>query len=90
MAEITTPHEAPGRRHVYHLYSIQFESRARGARKEALLRSLVEEYGGRCWIQYVPACLSGVSRERGHRMGEYPVAEDIFRRKLISLSIGQP
>jgi len=59
-----------------------------GVDKNALLRPLVEEYGVRCWIQYVPVYLFSIFREQGHEVGECPIAENIFRRKLISLPIG--
>ena len=88
VAEITTPYEPAECRHVFHLYNIQFESGQLGVGKAALLQPLVEEYGVRCWIQYVPSYLLKVYRDRGHQVGECPVAEDIFRRKLISLPIG--
>ena len=71
----------------YHLYNIQFESDKLGVRKDALLRPLVEEYGVQCWIQYVPVYLFSILREQGHEVGECSVAEDIFRKKLISLPI---
>jgi dTDP-4-amino-4,6-dideoxygalactose transaminase len=32
--------------------------------------------------------LFSIFREQGHHLGECPVAEDIFRRKLISLPLG--
>lgn len=86
--EVTPPYEDPNCHHVYHLYNIQFESKKLGVGKDALLRPLVEEYGVRCWIQYVPVYLFGIFREKGHKVGECPVAEDIFRNKLISLPIG--
>jgi len=86
--EVTTPFEDPNGRHVFHLYNIQFESQKLGVGKEALLRPLWEEYGIECWIQYVPCYLLGVHRETGHKPGECPVAEEVFRRKLISLPIG--
>jgi len=86
--EITTPHEAPGCRHVYHLYNIQFESQNLGVGKEALLRPLIEEYGVQSYIQYVPVYLFSIFREQGNEVGECPVAEEIFRKKLISLPIG--
>ena len=86
--EVTTPYESPDCYHVYHLYNIQFESGKLGVGKEALLRPLLEEYGIQCWIQYVPCYLLGVHREKGHKPGECPVAEEVFRKKLISLPIG--
>jgi len=86
--EIVTPHADPDCRHVFHLYNIQFDSERLGVGKEALLRPLVEEYGVRCWIQYVPAYLFDVFREKGHKPGECPVAEEVFRKKLISIPIG--
>ncbi len=86
--EITTPYEDPNGYHVFHLYNIQFESKKLGVGKETLLRPLVEKYNIRCWIQYVPSYLFKIHREKGHRVGECPVAEDLFRHKLISLPIG--
>jgi len=86
--EVATPREDPNCRHVYHLYNIQFESQKLGVGKEALLRPLVEQCGIRCWIQYVPSYLLHVHREKGHEPGECPVAEEVFRKKLISLPIG--
>ncbi len=85
---ITVPYENPNCDHVYHLYNIQFESARFGTGKEALLRPLLEEYGIQCWIQYVPSYLFTIFREKGHKPGECPVAEDVFRRKLISIPIG--
>ena len=86
--EITTPYEDPNNHHVYHLYNIQFESEKLGVTKAALLKPLVEEYGVQCWIQYVPVYLFSIFREQGHKIGECPVAEELFRKKLISLPIG--
>jgi len=86
--EVTVPYEDPNCRHVFHLYNIQFESQKLGIGKDALLRPLVEEYGVQCWIQYVPVYLFTIFREQGHEVGQCPIAEDLFRRKLISLPIG--
>ena len=87
--EVTCPYDDPETfRHVYHLYNIQFESRKLGVGKEALLRPLMQDYGIQCWIQYVPTYLFTLFRERGHQIGECPVAEEAFRRRLISLPIG--
>lgn len=86
--EITVPYEDPNCYHVYHLYNIQFEGEKLGVGKEALLKPLIEEYGIQCWIQYVPSYLFSIFREKGHKPGECPEAERIFRNKLISLPIG--
>ncbi len=86
--EVTAPYEDPDCRHVFHLYNIQFESGKLGVGKEALLRPLLQDYGIQCWIQYVPTYLLKLYRDRGHRVGECPVAEEVFREKLISLPIG--
>lgn len=86
--EVTTPYEDPNCHHVYHIYNIQFASRRLGVGKEALLRPLLEEYGVQCWIQYVPCYLFDIHRKEGHVPGECPVAEEVFRNKLISLPIG--
>jgi len=85
---ITVPYEHPDCYHVYHLYNIQFESEKLGVGKEALLRPLIEIYGIQCWIQYVPSYLFTIFKEKGHKPGECPVAEEVFRKKLISIPIG--
>lgn len=86
--EITVPYEDPNCHHVYHLYNIQFESDRLDVGKEALLRPLLEDFGIQCWIQYVPSYLLKIHRDKGHSVGDCPVAEEIFRKKLISLPIG--
>ncbi|MFH0965553.1 MAG: DegT/DnrJ/EryC1/StrS family aminotransferase [Planctomycetota bacterium] len=86
--EVTCPYEPEGYKHVYHLYTLLYEADKVGAPKDDFLRSLVEDYGIQCWIQYVPVYLFTVFREMGHAPGECPVAEEIFRKKLVSLPIG--
>lgn len=86
--EVTPPLEAPCCRHVYHLYNLQFDADGLGVGKEALLRPLREEFKIECWIQYVPVYLLKIHRDQGHEVGECPVAEEVFRKKLISLPIG--
>ena len=86
--EISVPYVLPECKSVYHLYNIQFHSEMLGVGKKALLKPLMEEYGVQCWIQYVPCYLFHIHREKGSKPGDCPVAENIFRRELISLPIG--
>lgn len=86
--EISVPYILPGCKSTYHLYNIQFHSEMLNAGKKDLLQPLMEEYGVQCWIQYVPCYLFTIHREKGSKPGDCPVAEDIFRKKLISLPIG--
>ena len=85
---VSIPYVSPDCYHVYHIYNIQFESEKAGTGKDALLRPLLEEFGIQCWIQYVPVYLFEIFREKGHVPGECPIAEHVFRNKLISLPIG--
>lgn len=86
--EISVPYILPESKSSYHLYNIQFHSEMLDVGKKELLQPLMEEYGVQCWIQYVPCYLFTIHREKGSKPGDCPVAENIFRKKLISLPIG--
>lgn len=67
--EIILPREAPGRKHVYHLFTV------RTPRRDTLLELLAAE-GISCGIHYpVPIHLQEAYGDRGMPRGRFPVAE---------------
>ncbi len=66
---IIIPYEAPGAKHVYHVYAIRAQDR------EALLRVLAEKEV-HCGIHYpVPIHLQDAYQDLGYHHGSFPVAE---------------
>jgi dTDP-4-amino-4,6-dideoxygalactose transaminase len=67
------PVEAPGRRHVWHLYVARHPERDR-------VRSELDELGIQTGLHYpIPLHLQKAYRNLGHRQGDFPVAEQIGR-----------
>lgn len=79
---ITTPFESPKSTHVYHIYNILFDEEEIGASKGDFMGILADDYGIQCVVHYLPVYLLTVFRERGHRGGECPVAESIYRQTV--------
>jgi dTDP-4-amino-4,6-dideoxygalactose transaminase len=76
--ELVLPQEAPGRRHVYHLYPVQCE------RRDEVISEMTKRGIG-CAIHYpIPVHLQEAYQSLGWRDGSFPVAERVARR-LISL-----
>jgi dTDP-4-amino-4,6-dideoxygalactose transaminase len=70
------PSEAPGCRHVYHVYAI------RHPRRDAILRALEAAEIG-CGVYYpTPVPLQPAYRELGARPGDFPVADALSRDSL--------
>lgn len=74
--QVILPFEAPGRRHVYHIYSVLVDERDR----------VLDEMGRRgvgCGIHYpVPIHLQPAYRHLGYASGRFPVAERLALRCL--------
>ena len=67
--QVITPYEAPGNRHVYHIYALRVSQRDR------VLREMGERGIG-CGIHYpVPVHLQAAYGHLGHKPGDFPVAE---------------
>lgn len=77
---VTTPVEAAGRRHVYHIYSVRCRDR------ESLHRGLTEA-GIQSGLHYpIPVHLQTAHADLGYRSGDFPLAEEASRN-LLSLPI---
>jgi dTDP-4-amino-4,6-dideoxygalactose transaminase len=73
---VLLPSEAPGNRHVWHVFGIRVQNR------DALLKKLTERGIG-CGIHYpVPVHLQPCFAEWGHRPGDFPVSEAIAAEEL--------
>jgi dTDP-4-amino-4,6-dideoxygalactose transaminase len=81
---VTLPSEAPGNRHVWHLYVVQVTA-GRAARDAAL--DVVREQGVQAQIHYpVPVHLQPAFASLGYRAGDFPVAEAAADR-ILSLPL---
>jgi dTDP-4-amino-4,6-dideoxygalactose transaminase len=70
------PQEAPGREHVWHLYVTLVPDRDR-------VKKLLEEQEVQCGLHYpVPVHLQKAYRHLGHRIDDFPVAEQVGRECL--------
>jgi len=73
---IPTPHAAPDRRHVYHIYAI------RDAQRDAL-QTYLQNQGVSTGIHYpIPVHLQGAFAELGHKDGDFPHSEAAAREVL--------
>jgi len=73
---LTTPAEAPGVRHGFHLYVVR-------TTKRDGLRNHLEARGVDTLIHYpIPIHLQEAYRELGHRRGDFPVTERCARQVL--------
>jgi dTDP-4-amino-4,6-dideoxygalactose transaminase len=80
IAEIVTPVQMVGARHVYHIYAIRVQDR------EEVIRFLAET-GIECGVHYpVPIHLQEAYRNIGYRLGAFPIAERCAR-EFVSLPI---
>lgn len=76
LAGITPPCEAPGARHVYHLYVVRTPERD-------ALQARLKEAGIESAVYYpVPPHLTPMGRELGYGDGDFPVAEQASRETL--------
>jgi dTDP-4-amino-4,6-dideoxygalactose transaminase len=73
---VTTPAEAPGRRHVYHLYVV------RSDRRDAITRGLRDAGVGSKAYYETPLHLQPVFAHLGYRAGQFPEAERAARESL--------
>ena len=85
---VELPAEAPGARHIYHLYVV------RSARRETLVRSLRDAGIGSSVYYDIPLHLQPVFSHLGYRPGQLPVAEKAAREGLalpmfVTLTEGQ-
>jgi dTDP-4-amino-4,6-dideoxygalactose transaminase len=68
--------EVPGRRHVYHIFSIFHPERDR-------LRDTLGQAGIQTGIHYpIPVHLQGAYRDLGHKPGDFPVTERVANEQL--------
>ncbi|MGH7380631.1 MAG: DegT/DnrJ/EryC1/StrS family aminotransferase [Candidatus Methylomirabilales bacterium] len=74
------PYEAEGRRHVWHLYVV------RHAARDRLQKALTEANIGTGLHYPIPVHLQPVYAHLGHRIGDFPVAEQVAR-ECLSLPI---
>ncbi|HWB98021.1 MAG TPA: DegT/DnrJ/EryC1/StrS family aminotransferase [Bryobacteraceae bacterium] len=82
---LTLPYEAPGRKHVFHVYCVLLRPES-GMSKEDFMWTLFEQKGVKPLNHYMPIHLTEAYRRRGHREGECPVAEALFPQ-YVSLPI---
>jgi perosamine synthetase len=82
---IVTPYVDPKGKHVFHLYVIQLEGRY-PLNKPDFMWELYTKKGIKVWSHYMPIHLTKPYRDQGHREGECPTAEELFRR-YVSLPI---
>jgi dTDP-4-amino-4,6-dideoxygalactose transaminase len=73
---VELPTEAPGARHIYHLYVV------RSARREAIARGLRDAGVGSAVYYEIPLHLQPVFAHLGYRSGQLPVAEKAAREGL--------
>lgn len=83
---LALPHEAPGVKHVYHLYPIQIDPNAFGMSKEDFMYAMLHEKGIKVGTHYIPLHYSTAFRRRGFCKGDFPIAESIAER-LVTLPI---
>ncbi|HWK68773.1 MAG TPA: DegT/DnrJ/EryC1/StrS family aminotransferase [Rhizobiaceae bacterium] len=80
LARIRTPVEAPGRRHVYHVYAIRVEDR------DGLQRALHAE-GIQTGLHYpIPVHMQKAHLDLGYKPGDFPASE-AAAREVLSLPI---
>lgn len=80
MADVRTPVETIGRRHVYHVYAIRSRGRDR-------LRQALAEQGVQSGLHYpVPVHLQQAHSDLGYREGDFPISEAVAR-EVLSLPI---
>ena len=73
---ITLPKELPGRRHVYHLYSIQSDRRDN-------LKTYLQEHGISTGLHYpIPLHLLPALQSLGHRESDFPVSAKLAKQPL--------
>ncbi|MCE5340396.1 MAG: DegT/DnrJ/EryC1/StrS family aminotransferase [Planctomycetaceae bacterium] len=76
MTDITTPKEADGREHVYHIYAV------RTSRRDELMSDLAKQ-NIYCGIHYpVPLHLQKAYEFLGYKEGDFPVAEQIANEQV--------
>ncbi|HZE09158.1 MAG TPA: DegT/DnrJ/EryC1/StrS family aminotransferase [Gemmatimonadaceae bacterium] len=74
--EIQHATEAPGRKHVYHIYGVYQERRAQ-------LQQALQESGINTGIHYpIPVHLQRAYEDLGYRVGDLPVTETVAREQL--------
>ena len=82
--DIITPHQLPGTRSAYHLYSIQISNGEVGERRRRIFESLREHNIG-VQVHYIPVHLHPYYQdELGYREGDFPSAE-LYYSRCISL-----
>ncbi|MBI1789180.1 MAG: DegT/DnrJ/EryC1/StrS family aminotransferase [Acidobacteria bacterium] len=77
---LTLPYVSPDVKHVFHSYCVQVRD------KESFMWAMYTEKRIKVWSHYMPIHLTTAYRNRGHRDGECPVAEEAFRH-YVSLPI---
>ncbi len=79
LAELGTPPEPAGRKHIYHLYNLYYK---KAEKKNDFMCLLVDKYGIQPMIHYIPVYWLTLFQNMGYRKGLCPVAERIYAEKL--------
>jgi perosamine synthetase len=82
---LTLPFVSPENKHVFHIYTLLLED-AFSRSKEDFMWDLYAQKGTKAWSHYMPIHLTTAYQKLGHKMGECPVAEDLFN-KYVSIPI---
>jgi len=76
---LTLPYIHPQAKHIFHLYLLQLENDF-PVPKEDFLWELYMKRGIKGWSHYMPIHLTQPYLAQGHKVGECPVAEEVFNR----------
>ncbi len=82
---LTLPFVSPENKHVFHIYMVLLED-AFPLSKEDFMWDLYTRKGIKAWSHYMPIHLTTAYRKLGHKPGECPVAEELFKR-YVSIPI---
>src|SRR5665213_2705716 len=76
---LTLPFVSPENKHVFHIYMVLLED-AFPLSKEDFMWDLYTRKGIKAWSHYMPIHLTTAYRKLGHKPGECPIAEALFKR----------
>lgn len=80
--EITTPRQIADNRHSWHLYVIRINDGSLDIDRDQFIKELAQENIGTS-VHFIPLHLHPYYKATfGYKMGDFPVAEEIFRRSI--------
>ena len=82
---LTLPFVSAENKHVFHIYMVLLED-VFPLSKEDFMWDLYTRKGIKAWSHYMPIHLTTAYRKLGHKPGECPVAEELFKR-YVSIPI---